>query len=1016
MKKILLYLVIAIVVVCCGVSIYYVVRNDEKIYSTQAETQILYLNTEEEIKIPIVHEKPNKKTKIEITSSSDIIEIDTNSWTITAKTAGTARITAISSNKNFGPFEFTISVGNGSVEYPFYIRNEDDLQSIGSEKRSLTSNYQLITDINLTKTFTPIGSTANPFSGTISGAGYIDGVLTSFAINNLVIDERVLEEGKTAEPAGIFRAIGKNGRVENIIVNNANVFANTRYAGIIAGKNYGLIGKCQIYESKIINELTENAFTGIVCGLNETKEDSSSYAGVRLCTIKASIEAKVVAGGITGHNRAGVLTNNNIEIYSAKVEPTNEQKNKALFGGLAGYSDDALGEIKQTIALNNLILIDQLEANIKTAQKGGIFGYISAEENSTRGYYSMLMYKTPAVINPVGKSFNETDILSSSTSARNYAANLTTQELYVKKTYTSIDSSSWDFVSNKNPDGKWLIENDKSISINYVSENLDYQDLPILGTVFEISDSNSLKLALDNMRLYPSAKVTYLIKGESEKENVVGENGEQLVDEDGEPVVKKIEKTYTYKLKTTWEPIGTKEEPFKGSIIADKDATITITGLKANSEYAGLFGVVDANAIISNVNISGAELSGTVVGGIAALQYSGSIRNCTVKNTTITSTKYAGGIVGFSTGTINNSVAKNINISITESGEKNIYLGAITAKSKGTIISSKAQDIKIDINEFEDDSNIVCMGGISGFVENANISSSEVFGLEVQANKYTGKAYAGGLVGYSLSSNFKFCGINVEETASLINLNQENVYALAGGLVGFMNFGKVTNSSVGTITLKGYSSAGIVSFLTGEISSCYAGTTTTIVGRDVGGMTCNLYGKINNSYTLANLEGSEIEAGITTYLWKGSEVDKVFTYCSYLGSGNGYADTVSNYKTRAKDFGSIDNSIFIGNDNQQAAKKEITDFYKEMIVGRDGSKKIEVQITFMFVANKYNYYSENGLLGVQDSYDLFKKMGFNEDIWSFGTEETATGISPILKECYDSEFGQISLKETEENE
>jgi len=168
MKKLLLYIVVALVIVCCGVSIYYVVRNDEKIYATQAQTEIMYLNVEEEVTIPVVHEKPNQKTRLEITSSSDIIDIDTDSWKITAKSAGTARITAVSSNKNFGPFEFTVSVGNGSIEYPFYVRNEEDLQNIGTQKWSLTSNYQLIKDINLTKPFTPIATTSNPFSGTIS--------------------------------------------------------------------------------------------------------------------------------------------------------------------------------------------------------------------------------------------------------------------------------------------------------------------------------------------------------------------------------------------------------------------------------------------------------------------------------------------------------------------------------------------------------------------------------------------------------------------------------------------------------------------------------------------------------------------------------------------------------------------------------------------------------------------------------------------------------------------------------
>ena len=120
MKRLLLYLVVAIVVVCCGVSIYYVVRNDEKIYATQSEAESVYLNVDETIDIPVVHEKPNQNTTLEVIISSDIAKIDTENWTITAKSAGETRVTITSSNKKFGPFNVLLKIGNGSVEFPYY--------------------------------------------------------------------------------------------------------------------------------------------------------------------------------------------------------------------------------------------------------------------------------------------------------------------------------------------------------------------------------------------------------------------------------------------------------------------------------------------------------------------------------------------------------------------------------------------------------------------------------------------------------------------------------------------------------------------------------------------------------------------------------------------------------------------------------------------------------------------------------------------------------------------------------
>ena len=181
MKKFLLFICISIIVVACGVSIYYVVRNDENIYLS-AEVENIYLNKGEEISIPVVHKNPNKNTDLKVSSSSDSVEIDLENWKLKAFAPGISMIKITSTNKNFGPFEFTINVGNGSVDYPYYVRNEEDLRNIGNGELTLSDNYELTSNIYLTKSFTPIGDDSSYFSGSISGTE------KRFSINNLKID------------------------------------------------------------------------------------------------------------------------------------------------------------------------------------------------------------------------------------------------------------------------------------------------------------------------------------------------------------------------------------------------------------------------------------------------------------------------------------------------------------------------------------------------------------------------------------------------------------------------------------------------------------------------------------------------------------------------------------------------------------------------------------------------------------------------------------------------------------
>lgn len=971
MKKILLYIAVAIIVVSCGVSIYYVVRNDENIYETTAQSKNIYLNMDETVEIPVKHDRPNENTTLQVECDSDSVEIDTENWTITAKEAGVAKIDITSSNTKFGPFQFIFTVGNGSVNFPYYIRNAEDMIKIGSVW-GLSENYELVNDIDMKGVeIEPIGSMDTPFNGNFNGSS------ENYTITNLAIDK---SQDSTRE-VGLFGTIGEKGKVENLKISNATVISRSKFTGIIAGRNYGLIGKCIIENSSINTNGTGKVYSGLVCGLNESK---NSEARVSLCTINGEIYSSYTAGGVVGYNKAGVIDNNMITLTQVESIGIDSE---ALFGGVAGYTRDGSSDVKYSIVENNLVSIENLIQKQSTV--GGIFGSTAATKE-TRGIYSMLVYNSTMLLTPVGKNNGDVVLSSDSDSAINYAVNTTKTEIVTKSTY-SKGGSTWDF------NNIWKLKRDENIALDYENEKFDYTELPIAGDIIEILDKSTLIAAINNMRANPSAKITYKIMGESTIEEEKDENNEVI----GENV---IEKTYTYAVNGEWTPIGTKDNPFAGRIIADKDATITINKADVKfisaGEYggtiSGLFGYLSNDAYISNVIAQGCTYTGSMVGGIAGYANGAKIVNCTVKNSTLTTTKYAGGIAGYGFGIIEDCSTEMNKIYVTNDEERNIYLGGIVGKTSGNIINGEVDTLETIIS-LEGKNNTVCFGGIVGHISNASINSSKVLALSATGNRYLGRMYAGGIAGYSVKSKIEKCGVS--ESQQVI-LNTENVSSIAGGLIGFMSEGSLSQSAVGGITLKSYASAGLVSFCMGEVSECYVGYNVFLEGNIVGGLTCNLYSLVKNSYAICFLKGNNVSAGFTTYLWKNAEIRNCYTYCSYGEAGEAYADTYSNYKGNKNAFGEIKDSIIVGCEDQKFAKPSLTDWYMSYMISKDGQKKVRIQVEFFIIKGTFNYISENALIGRADFYKTFKDLGFDTSIWRFDEGETL-GNSPILRDVYD---------------
>lgn len=1006
MKRLLMYLVVAVVLISVGFSVYYVVRDDEEIYSLVDDNQIFYINQGETLDLPVVWEDPASTSEFKITSSGyeSYVSINLEDWTITGENAGLFELTFATTNDKFAGQTFSVNcyVGNGSTNFPFYVRDEQDLRKIGHDNWSLSANYQLVNDITLTQPFTPIGLiendgvwSASEFNGSFSGGAM------RHKISNVKIEDFPYPT------VGFFVKVGEFGRVENVVFDNVYIKGTHTYAGVVAGANYGLIGMCEIENSTVINDY-QNGFTGGICGLNERKAGSDNFAQLNMCSSNVNITSKWVAGGAVGYNYGGVvfnclITTNNLDIKVANEGQEDYQESQSLysyFGGIAGISVCAVEDemYYDSYISNNIAYINQIASTHSGI--GGIFGayYGVSGVYQSQGNYNMLFYIAPYDMDAYYLYDDEQLLTDDPSSSRNYTKQISQQQALVKTTFTSIPGNGWDF------DNVWEIEDGIAIRIGYNrldGEEPKYQAFASNGSTYEISTTEQLKNAFEQMRAQPTKNITYHIT-----KSLVYNGGGEL-----------------------WQPIGGHSNPFQGQFVMDEDVTLTIRNISINAEFAGIFGCINGNnTVIRNFIVENAYICGTVAGVIAGANYGATIENCQVSDFELTTQKYAGGIAGYNSGTISNCLLSariatdesdmpiedeygNYTyeqkgaggyITLANNSQRVIYLGGIAGKNAGTITDTRAD--KTDIRFIEDDSSkVIFIGGAAG--ESANtINAVNVRQLTIAVQDYSGSAYAGGIVGYLSAGKVSSC-IFHEINNIIFDVNNQNI--VAGGLAGYTSEGsKMQYSVVGTTSIYAYAIGGFAGVANGAIQQSYVSNSTALYGKYVGGFTSSLSGEISNCMTAAELVGSEIEAGMTVYLRKNALINYCYinpTFQIQTGAEGGiissmlgslinrttYAETSSQFRARPDMFGKITNTYIVG--EFKTVGLPGTTIFTDNKVTINGVEAA-VQTTFATWALDVKTTSLQGVTGVAT---ILKNAGFNDGIWNFANNDSGVYTLPI---------------------
>lgn len=927
MKKFLIFLVSTIIIVCLGVTFYQFAKNDEVI-SVTGET--IYINYGETLSLDDIgfsRKEASKDTKIDFNAGGDevtsIIKYDevTQSYIPTTR-GGSTTIIISTTNSKYKRLAIDVIVGVGSEENPYYISNETQLFDIGNTFK-LNSNFSLASDIELTKSHTPIGYNASGsddvFFGTFNG--------NLHTISNLTIEN-------AGNNAGLFAVIGSNATVCNLTLSNINISGNYDAVGAVAGTNYGTINRVTV-ENPNFNNTSRSKLTG-TGGIVGVSNDNTGYTSpaITRCYVYSTsgvIKSAGLVGGIVGSSTA-------TSIHACHTNVTLESSN--YVGGIVGNF-----EVDETAYIRECYSISTVKGVSGCA--GNFIGCISIEDGVA--------------------SVNKALTLMGNYCKRNDSLPL------IALDYSLLDDSSLD-------DKAFIDANDYTITAKYENE------LKLAKTYKYYTNSNDDVVYWDELWILEDGQYPVLASGnQSIIGNITPSNpsqDEEIVtpsnpSTDGKIISSKADLVKHLQSSTTvsgtyiladnidlggmiWAPVK-----FSGTFKGSNDIRYTISNftINANDKNVGFFSVV-GKATISNINFENVKITaGSSCSGVLAgiIQGASTITNvgigkCTISN----SSDYAGLLAGYTTNSII-SITKCCSYTSTISGKNSnaggliAYVGAnttiknceagnnISAINKlggicainygtisysyfkgnvssvglsnqgffggavgvnhGTITDSSAyiDNMIVENTSLSNENISYLVGGFVGYNKGGIIKTCNVSADSINTGASTSRVYIGGICGYNTAEL-------TESFASIDQIGTVNSTDCVAGIVAYNYGGKVSGCYILSDKLAGLIVAGLVisNSNNATIDSCYVGKTlmsrTVLTGKNIAGLAYDMVcGTVSNSLVCAELKGTNSDgyiAGFAMFLPylqdKFGTITKSVANVSFSGQGYAYLITTQN--------------------------------------------------------------------------------------------------------------------------
>lgn len=834
MKRFFMYCIVIIGTLFVGLSFYMFAKNNEIITCGVPQGETIYLNVGESIDIPITHTKKNKRTTIETKSdNSNVATINSESGKIEAKAGGTATVVITPSNTNFGPYTFTVRIGDGSTDNPYFISSAEQMLRIGAMDTlwTLGDSYEVVSNIDFKETWVdgkatswkPIGDRDNHFTGNFNGG--------TKTISNLIIDETC-----SSEYVGLFGYVESGAKIEKVTLVNPQIKATGKNVGAIAGYSESAITRCKVVNGVVSSSNTSaEAYVGGIVGFATRTQTENEIA---MCQIEnVALNSGNVVGGIAGKFESGVIANCKVGATIANNKDVKPNYAGGLVGEISAKNFTQNVGTAKTFTYNSLI---QTNLVIATFGKDGE-AYNATNNNILIANDSL---SGDSATEYVGNVFYS-DAFDSTNATKFTRQEIDDQNKYQ---YTNKYSKvvSWDFSGTWSFDGK--TETDSMGP--YIVQDGVGQTIRPLRNGTEINKANAADVIGQLMEAGKSDSTSSVL------------NYTYVISENVEIDVKEA-------FPAGWTPIGNVERPFGGTVYGVDGAKITLKnvviptsniiayaakGTRNFEKTAGIFGCTSSSASISDVEILDLIINSddsAYVGGLVGKNY-GILDNSKISGLCIKNGQYVGGVVGYNGGELAHCIVEaDDNLKEIPEGQTEevtldtkIYANGKSARFVGGVVGFNAKSIyccKADIIvEGVSTENGSYVGGVVGQnAAGANVILSAKVGGNTQAGGNSIRL--GGVVGTNAGSVDRCYSELSAVTAA------KNHSSYVGGIVGETQQGTITSSYFDG-TLEGYYVGGIVgNNYNATIEKCYSNA-SILASTKIGGLAYRTQGTIKNCY------------------------------------------------------------------------------------------------------------------------------------------------------------------------
>jgi filamentous hemagglutinin family protein len=805
--------------------------------------------------------------------------------------------------------------------------------------------------------FTPIGTTATPFTGMFDGLGH--------TISNLTINR------PSTDYVGLFGVAGNTSVIQNVGMVGGSVTGGS-YVGGLVGRDYGSIAHSYTtgavtgsvnassygsYGSRDVGGLVGDNHGSISSSHATGTVNGIYFVGGLVGVSFGTISNSYATGAVTGSSYVGGLVGG-LYGYAVDLYATGAVSGSASYarvGGLVGSNSGTISNSYATGAVTGgryagglagvnygTVSTSYATGSVSGSCAGGLLGFTD-QGTIIDSYATGAVSGGPRLGGLVASGYGGTvtdsywNTTTSGQTGSYQGTGLTTSDMQSISNFVGFVFTGTPGAAGNN----WvMVDADGSLNNAGGAAGATF---PMLASEYSTTVTNAHQLQLMAM----DVTATYTLS--------------QNIDASATTLAATSGSGDIWSTAGGFIPIGSNSNNFTGSF---DGAGYTINSLTINRPapgYDGLFGV--STGAIQNVGLVGGSVTGGNTGALVALNY-GSITN-SYATVDVNGSGKTGGLVGINVGTITNSYATG-NVS------GGTYVGGLVGRNAGSISASHATGNVSGSNYvgglvgyalYGDTSNsyasgvvtgVSMVGGLIGFSLNGivtgsyasgNVSGGDRVGGLVGQNYgfgsqgsisysyatgvVTGTTNAGGLVGSNNGATISnsYATGNVAGTSNVGGLvgdngNGSGIYTSyatggvtgnsnVGGLVG-ANYGAIANGSyaTGAVTGTGSNIGGLVGSNAGQISISHA-TGAVTGGSAVGGLLgSNLNGLVTGAYASGNVSGGDSVGGLIGHNY-GAASQVSINY----GSATGVVTGTTNVGglVGSNNGGAINNSYATGN-------------------------------------------------------------------------------------------------------